>query len=429
MKNKPVIGVVGLGYVGLPLALAFARVFEGVRGFDISERKVNKLLRGIDPTGEGSEKELRETSLKITSSIEDLKDCNFYVVTVPTPVDKNNRPDLGYLRDASRMVGSVIEPRDIVVYESTVYPGVTEDVCGPEIAIASGLEQGRDFFLGYSPERINPGDQEHGLANVVKIVSGETPEVLDVVADVYSAIVKAGVHKASSIKVAEAAKVVENTQRDLNIALMNELAIIFDRMGVKTTEVVRAAATKWNFNHYTPGLVGGHCIGVDPYYLTSKAEQLGYLPEVILAGRRVNDRMGTFIAQKLIKLFTSSGINPVKAKVGILGITFKENVSDLRNSRVPSIVSELEQYGIEAIVCDPVANDEEALDEYGIKLSSLSDMVGLDALILAVAHREFLEPELASMLAMCKSEGAVFVDVKSKFGSQNFPSSVTYWSL
>lgn len=422
------IGIIGLGYVGLPLALAFAKRFPGTIGFDIDSRKVMAIASGDDPCDEGYDAEIRCSSLITTSSIEDLKGCNFFVVTVPTPVDRDNRPDLSYVRSASKLVGKVLSKGGLVVFESTVYPGVTEDICGPEIELASGLVRGRDFKLGYSPERVNPGDRDHSLDNVVKIVSGEDDETLDLVAQVYGAIVKVGVHRSSSIKVAEAAKVVENTQRDLNIALMNELAIIFDRMNVRTSEVLAAASTKWNFLRFSPGLVGGHCIGVDPYYLTSKAEQLGYMPEVILAGRRVNDEMGHFIAQRTVKLMARSGVQITRARVGILGLTFKENVSDVRNSRVPSIVAELQSFNMDVLVHDPRADNGSVHEEYGIGLVSWDEITEVDALIFAVAHKELLTRPSEELWTKIRGNG-VFVDVKSVIDRNNIPERVSYWSL
>lgn len=438
------IAVVGLGYVGLPLALALAREFEGVVGFDVDCGKIEKLRQGIDPCNEGMEEELRETSLTVTSRLEDLRGYNFFIVTVPTPVTRENKPDLSYVIQSSRMVGQVLSKGGVVVFESTVYPGVTEDICGPEIASSSGYVLHEDFKLGYSPERINPGDKEHSLESVVKIVSGEDALTLELVAGVYGKIVKVGVHRAPSIRVAEAAKVVENTQRDLNIALMNELSIIFDRMNVKTSDVLDAASTKWNFNRYTPGLVGGHCIGVDPYYLTSKSEQLGYLPEVILAGRRVNDEMGHFVAQRLVKLMAKRQMEIVNSRVGILGITFKENVSDVRNSRVPSIVLELSQFGCHVMVHDPKADIESVYGEYGVELSTWEELVELDALILAVPHREFFHGEffsrefspnkdlsgnLVGILSKFRSRGGVLIDIKCHLRSYEMPQNILYWSL
>lgn len=422
------IGVIGLGYVGLPLALAFAKKFQGTVGFDIDARKVEQLRKGVDVNNEGYDGALAATSMLMTADKADLKGVNLFVVGVPTPVDENNTPDLTPLKKACATVGQYISKGGIAVFESTVYPGVTEEICGPIIEEISGLKQGVDFFLGYSPERMNPGDHEHSLEKIVKVVSGENEATLETVARVYAAVVPAGIHKASSIKVAEAAKVIENTQRDLNIALMNELAMIFDRMGIRTKDVLEAASTKWNFNRYTPGLVGGHCIGVDPYYLTNKAQQLGYHPQVILAGRRINDGMGPFIAQKMIKLMVTSKV-PVKgARIGILGLTFKENVSDLRNSRVPDIISELEEFGAHPIVHDPHVDPEMAREEYGIDVVEWKDLKELDGLVLAVAHKSFLEMPITQLLEPL-SQFAILVDVKSALSQRDIPANVVYWSL
>ncbi len=421
------IAVIGLGYVGLPVALAFARKFEDTVGFDLSEARVSALARSEDWTGEVTEAELRESSLKLTSDPAELRGCTFFIVAVPTPIDSDRRPDLGPLRSATRIVGSAIAPGAIVVYESTVYPGVTEEQCGPLLAEASGLQQSRDFKLGYSPERINPGDKLHTFEKIIKVVSGEDTESLERVARVYEAVVDAGVHRASSIKVAEAAKVIENTQRDVNIALMNELALIFDRLDIPTRDVLEAAGTKWNFLRFTPGLVGGHCIGVDPYYLTAKAEALGYHPEVILAGRRINDDMGKYVAQRTVKLLRKQD-HPIKgARIGVLGLTFKEDVPDLRNSRVPDILEELREYGIEPVVHDPMASAEEALREYGVELRPFDALRDLDGLILAVPHRQYLD-ELDRIVASVRS-GGVFVDVKSLLNADQRPSHLLYWSL
>jgi UDP-N-acetyl-D-glucosamine/UDP-N-acetyl-D-galactosamine dehydrogenase len=426
--QKERIAVIGLGYVGLPLALAFARCFAGTKGFDIDRAKLDELKRGEDRNGEIGPAELKAASLAYTADIDELKDITFFVVSVPTPVDHQKRPDLTPLVKASETVGRAIRPGAVVVYESTVYPGVTEDICGPIIEKVSGLKRGRDFWLGYSPERINPGDKEHTLERVVKVVSGENAETLDRVAAVYGAVVKAGVHRAASIKIAEAAKVIENTQRDLNIALMNELALIFDRMGIPTRDVLAAAGTKWNFLPFRPGLVGGHCIGVDPYYLTTKAEELGYHPEVILAGRRINDNMGGFIAQKLIKLMARTGAAIKGARVGVLGLTFKENVSDLRNSRVPDIVRELRDFGVEVLVHDPLGNSAEARHEYGLTLSPLDSFRNLDGLVLAVAHDAYRKRPVADLCAMVK-RGGVLVDVKGVLDASQLDNSLEYWSL
>jgi UDP-N-acetyl-D-galactosamine dehydrogenase len=420
--------VIGLGYVGLPVAVALARAFPGTVGFDVNPEKVASLREGVDSTGEVSAEELKTSGLTITSDPAHLSEATFFVVAVPTPIDRNRQPDLRPLTRASETIGKALRPGAVVVYESTVYPGVTEEVCGPILARVSGLRQGEGFKLGYSPERINPGDKEHTLERIVKVVSGEDAETLERVARVYGRIIPAGIHRAPSIKVAEAAKVIENTQRDLNIALMNELALIFDRLGIRTKDVLAASGTKWNFLPFSPGLVGGHCIGVDPYYLTAKADELGYHPQVILAGRRINDGMGTFIAQRLVKLLTRSG-SPVKdARVGVLGLTFKEDVPDLRNSRVPDIVGELAQFGIEPLVHDPLADPEEAVKEYGIRPVPWDHLSDLDGLVYAVGHRAFREKPVEELLAGLKPQG-VLIDVKSALDPSQVPAGVQYWSL
>ncbi|MEQ1822351.1 MAG: nucleotide sugar dehydrogenase [Fimbriimonadaceae bacterium] len=420
------VGVIGLGYVGLPVALAFARHFETV-GFDIHEEKVAELNRGHDRTGECDPEELKSTSLKMTANLDDLRGCTFFVVAVPTPIDSDHQPDLTPVVKASETVGQVLEAGGVVVYESTVYPGVTEEIAGPILEKVSGLARNQ-FKLGYSPERINPGDKVNTLEKIVKIVSGEDAETLERVAVAYERIITAGVHRAPSIKVAEAAKVIENTQRDLNIAFVNELAIIFDRMDIRTKDVLDAAGTKWNFLKFTPGLVGGHCIGVDPYYLTAKASRTGSYPQVILAGRRINDGMGRFIASKLIRLLIQTG-KPVKgAKVGILGGTFKENVSDIRNSRVPDIIHELHTYGVETLFHDPYADSAEVTHEYGLELCNWADLNGLDAIVYAVAHDEYKKLSVIDLAGMMKSDG-VLIDVKSQLDPASIPSNIQYWSL
>ncbi len=421
------IACIGLGYVGLPVALAFARKYPGTVGFDIDTEKVGELGRGYDRNRELPESVLQTTSLRVTYDEADLDGCTFFVVAVPTPVDRNNVPDLTPVVKASETVSRHLRPGGVVVYESTVYPGVTEDICGPILATGSGLTQGVDFTLGYSPERINPGDKEHALEKITKVVSGGDAPTLERVAAAYAGIIDAGIYKASSIKVAEAAKVIENVQRDLNIALMNELAIIFDRLGIRTADVLAAAGTKWNFLKFKPGLVGGHCIGVDPYYLTMKAQQLGYQPEVILAGRRINNNMGPYVAQRTVKLLINGGM-PVKgARVGVLGLTFKEDCADLRNSKVLDILGELKTFGIDALIHDPLANAE-AAHEYGITLSPLEEFATLDALIFAVSHTKYLEMGPRSILASLK-DGGVFVDVKSAFEATAMERGIRYWSL
>jgi len=422
------IAVIGLGYVGLPVAIAFAQNYPGTVGFDIHRTKVNELKNGIDRTGEVEQRELLKSKLHITSELEDLKGCNFFVVAVPTPIDSANIPDLTPMIKASETVGKVLKKGDVVVYESTVYPGVTEEKCAPILEKISGLKAFVDFKLGYSPERINPGDKERTLTKIIKVVSGQDNATLDLVANVYGRIIEAGIHKASSIKVAEAAKVIENTQRDLNIALVNELAIIFEKMGISTTEVLEAAGTKWNFLRFRPGLVGGHCIGVDPYYLTYRAEELGLHPQVITAGRRINDSMAGFIAQKTIKLMLSKGLSPIGSKVGVLGLTFKENVNDIRNSKVPNIVKELREYGLEPLVYDPLAVKDDVMHEYGITLADENMLSGLDTLIFAVPHDILMVENASRVISKLKPEG-VMVDVKAALNKTLLPDSTSYWSL
>jgi UDP-N-acetyl-D-galactosamine dehydrogenase len=422
------IAVIGLGYVGLPVAISFGRKLPTI-GFDIRQRRVDELKKGHDDTLEVTNDQLASaTQLEMTADPAKLAECTFYIVAVPTPIDINNRPDLGPMISASKTIGPHLKRGDVVVYESTVYPGVTEEVCGPILDERSGLRNGSDYFLGYSPERINPGDKEHTFEKIMKVVSGQNAETLDRVARVYASVVTAGVHKAPSIKVAEAAKVIENTQRDLNIALMNELALIFDRMGIRTADVLEAAGTKWNFLRFSPGLVGGHCIGVDPYYLTTKAQELGYLPEVILAGRRINNNVGPFLAQKCVKMLTQSDVPLRKAKVGIFGLTFKENVPDLRNSKIPDIVHELATFGIDAMVHDPMGDPREAFEEYKIEITPLDKLVNLDAAILAVAHDEYTA-NMSSLFERVRDSGVV-IDVKSAFpASTKPPRGIRLWSL
>lgn len=421
------IAVIGLGYVGLPVALAFAAKFPGTVGFDIDERRVAALAAGDDWTGETSREELKSVQLTFTHNPDDLRGADVFIICVPTPIDDQKRPDLRPLRGASESVGRALKRGTIICYESTVYPGLTEDFCGPILAKVSGLNQGSDFRLGYSPERINPGDKEHSLARIVKVVAGEDKATAATLARLYGDIVPAGIHVAPSIKVAEAAKVLENTQRDLNIALMNELALICDRLDIRTTDVLKAARTKWNFLPFSPGLVGGHCIGVDPYYLTTKAETMGYHPDVILAGRRINDGVGAFIAQRLVRFLSRNPTPLADARVAILGLTFKENVSDTRNSRVPDIVRELSNFGVNASVSDPKARPEDAVHEYGIALTDLAHAKNLDALVLAVPHREFLG-DPTKLYAKLKPQG-VLIDVKSAIDPASVPSGITYWSL
>jgi len=408
-----VVAVVGLGYVGLPLAVEFGKRMRTI-GFDLSSAKVESYRRFVDPTGEVSSESLKAASQLVpTNDPEALKEADFIVVAVPTPVDEAHQPDFSPLVGASQAVGKHLKRGAVVVYESTVYPGATEEVCIPVLEKYSGMKWKEGFHVGYSPERINPGDKEHTLTKIVKVVSGDDATTLDRVAELYGSIITAGVHRASSIKVAEAAKVIENTQRDLNIALMNELAIIFDRIGIDTVEVLEAAGTKWNFLPFRPGLVGGHCIGVDPYYLTHKADKLGYHPQVILAGRRINDGMGKFIAEQAVKHMIRAG-SPVKgAHVNVLGLTFKEDCPDLRNSRVIDVIRELQSYGVTVHVHDPVADGGEAHHEYGVELENWDALPRADALVLAVSHKEYIAMSTDALAAKVKSGGAV-IDVKSK---------------
>jgi UDP-N-acetyl-D-galactosamine dehydrogenase len=423
------IAVVGLGYVGLPIAVAFGKI-GSVIGFDVNEKKIEELRKGIDRTGEVSEKDLASSQVRYTSQPADLKNADFIIVAVPTPINEALQPDLTALQKASELIGRNLSKDSIVVYESTVYPGATEEVCLPILERTSGMKAGDDFKLGYSPERINPGDKEHTLEKIVKVVSAQDHESLDVVADTYALVVKAGIHRASSIKVAEAAKVIENTQRDLNIALMNELSLIFHRLGIDTKSVLEAAGTKWNFLKFSPGLVGGHCIGVDPYYLTSKAESVGYHPEVILAGRRINNGMGKFVAEHTMKLLSQSARPANELRVGVLGLTFKENVPDLRNSRVPDIIHELHEYGVEVLVHDPIAETEEALAEYGIRLLDWNKMKDLDGLVLAVAHEKFSKLGIMDLLKPLRSQQqGVVIDVKGILDSRQIPTAIKYWRL
>ncbi|WP_017325521.1 nucleotide sugar dehydrogenase [Synechococcus sp. PCC 7336] len=422
------IGIIGLGYVGLPVALAFAKHFPETIGFDINSDRIRALKDGIDWTLEASEESLRSTNLQITSVLEDLASCNLFIVTVPTPIDSNNRPNLEPIQNASRMIGEILKVGDIVVYESTVYPGVTEEICGPILATTSGLKQGIDFKLGYSPERINPGDKNRTLEKIVKIVSAEDRETLQRLKTVYGMAIEAGLHLVDSIKIAEAAKVIENIQRDLNIALMNELAMVFDRLEIRTADVLAAAKTKWNFLEFTPGLVGGHCIGVDPYYLTAKAEELGYRPHVILAGRQVNDGMGTFIAQKAIELLIQADLPVPDARIFILGLTFKENIPDTRNSRVPEIVSELQQFGVRPWVHDPLADPQSTHQNFEFNLIEWQDIYDADCLILAVPHRFYLEVPKQELFDRLRP-GGVLMDIKSVFHPNRVPTHLRYWSL
>ena len=417
MKSNDVVAVVGLGYVGMPLAVEFGKKRTTI-GFDLSASKIDSYRNFIDPTGELSTEELRAaTQLSVSTDPATLAGAKYIVVAVPTPVDNAHNPDFTPLAGASKTVGMHMKKGAIVIFESTVYPGATEEVCIPILEQHSGLKWKEDFHVGFSPERINPGDKEHTLTTILKVVSGDDAETLEDVAQLYESIITAGVHRASSIKVAEAAKVIENTQRDLNIALMNELAIIFDKIGIDTLEVLKAAGTKWNFLPFRPGLVGGHCIGVDPYYLTHKAEMVGYHPQVILAGRRINDGMAKFVAEKTVKSIIAAGFHVKGAKVNVIGLTFKENCPDLRNSKVADIVYELQSYGVDVRVFDPVASSEEAMHEYGIKLDKWEDLPQADAIVAAVPHKEILARPLADLTAKLNPNGC-FIDVKAQFDQE-----------
>jgi len=429
MDANKVVAVVGLGYVGLPLAVEFGKKRPTI-GFDLSTAKVDNYRKFIDPTGEVSSEDLRAADqLRVTTDPAALAEADYIVVAVPTPVDIAHNPDFTPLIGASTTVGQHMKKGAIVVYESTVYPGATEEVCIPLLEKHSGMKWKEDFHIGFSPERINPGDKQHTLTSILKVVSGDDSETLDQVAALYESIIKAGVYKASSVKVAEAAKVIENTQRDLNIALMNELAIIFDKVGIDTLDVLEAAGTKWNFLPFRPGLVGGHCIGVDPYYLTHKAEMLGYHPQVILAGRRINDGMAKFVAEKTVKQIIAAGF-PVKgSKVNVVGLTFKENCPDLRNSKVADIVTELKSYGCQVHVYDPVAEPAEALHEYGIELDTWENLPKADAVIAAVAHKEVVRRPLSDFTSKLNA-GGCFIDVKSQFDQSQFTEAgYNVWRL
>jgi UDP-N-acetyl-D-galactosamine dehydrogenase len=409
------IAIIGLGYVGLPLAVEFGRK-RPVVGFDINAARIKELSEGRDHTLECSPEQLREARHLVFSSDADvLKTAEIFIVTVPTPVDRANRPDMMPLVKASETVGRALKKGDIVIYESTVYPGATEEVCVPVLEKVSGLKFNRDFFCGYSPERINPGDKVNTLTTIKKITSGSTPEVADEVDALYQEIITAGTWKASSLKVAEAAKVIENSQRDLNIAFVNELSVIFDRIGIDTLEVLEAAGSKWNFLPFRPGMVGGHCIGVDPYYLTHKAEELGYHPQVILAGRRINDNMARYAARGVIRRMLNNGIDVARSKVGVLGVTFKENCPDIRNSKVVDLIAELRKWNVDVVVADPWADPEEVSGEYGIRLEDLGSGMAVDSLVVAVGHREFRSMSPQQLRDLCRSPSPVLADLKSLF--------------
>jgi UDP-N-acetyl-D-galactosamine dehydrogenase len=429
ISENTVVAIVGLGYVGLPLAVEFGKKYRTI-GYDLSESKIANYKNYCDPTGEVSTAELKAaTKLSVSTDTKAIGEADVIIIAVPTPVNEAHIPDFSPLIGSSTTVGKHMKKGAIVVYESTVYPGATEEICIPLLEQHSGMKWKQDFHVGYSPERVNPGDKERTITRIVKVVSGDDQATLNTVGDLYESVITAGVHRATSIKVAEAAKVIENTQRDLNIALMNELAIIFDKLGIDTLEVLQAAGTKWNFLPFRPGLVGGHCIGVDPYYLTHKAEMLGYHPQVILAGRRINDSMAAYVAQQTVKHMISAGSNIKGAKVIVLGLTFKENCPDLRNSKVAELVRELMEYGCEMIVHDPIAEPEEATLEYGITLTPWEQLPEADALIAAVSHRQYLDMPTSQLLAKLKPAG-VFMDIKAAYPDvRSYQGQVCLWRL
>jgi len=431
-KREEKISLVGLGYVGMPIAVAFAKK-TNVIGFDISEEKIEQYKSGIDPTKEVGDAVIKKTTVEFTADENKLKEAKFHIVAVPTPVNADHTPDLRPVESASRTVGRNLTKGSIVVFESTVYPGVTDEICIPILEKESGMKSGVDFKVGYSPERINPGDKVHRLETIVKVVAGMDEESLDIIAKVYELVVDAGVYRAESIKVAEAAKVIENSQRDINIAFMNELSIIFNKMGIDTKAVLKAAGTKWNFLNFHPGLVGGHCIGVDPYYLTYKAEQLGYHSQIILSGRRINDDMGKYVVENLVKNLIKADVPIKEAKVAILGFTFKENCPDTRNTRVIDIVQELKEYDIVPMITDPEADTEEAMHEYGITFDAVEDIKGMDAVIIAVGHDQFLnftETHFNQMFKNKENENKVLVDIKGILNRQEYEAEgYKYWRL
>ena len=428
INKEEKLSLIGLGYVGMPIVVAFAECVD-VIGFDLNKKKIETYKSGIDPTHEVGDEKIRNTKVKFTSNEEDLKNAKFHIVAVPTPVNSDHTPDLTPVIGACEILGRNLQKDSIVVFESTVYPGVTEDVCIPILEKQSGLICGKDFFVGYSPERINPGDKVHRLETIVKIVSGMNEDTLDTVAKVYELVVKAGVYRASSIKVAEAAKVIENSQRDINIAFMNELSIIFNKMGIDTLEVLKAAGTKWNFLKFFPGLVGGHCIGVDPYYLTYKAEELGYHSQIILSGRRINDGMGKYVAENVVKSLIKADVNVNNAKVAILGITFKENCPDTRNTKVVDIINELKEYGVNTFVTDPIASTDEVKKEYGIELKNYNEIKDVDAVVLAVNHEEYLNLSKEEIKKLFKTNARiVLLDVKGALNKNAYKDDI-YWRL
>ncbi len=423
------IAVIGMGYVGLPLANVLSKRFDVV-GFDINNNKIDTYKNGKDPTNEIGDEQVKNSSILFTSNEKDLQNTEIFIVAVPTPINKNKLPDLSPIIGASEIVGRNLKIGSIIVYESTVYPGVTEELCGPILEKMSGYKSGTDFKLGYSPERINPGDKLHTVDKILKIVAGQDEETLERIAEIYGSVIEGGVYRAPSIKVAEAAKVIENSQRDINIAFMNELSLIFNRMGIDTKEVLKAAGSKWNFLKFSPGLVGGHCIGVDPYYLKYKAEELGYHPEIITSGRKINNSMGKWVAEQTIKNLIKAGKSVHGARVNILGITFKENVPDVRNSRVVDIARELEEYGVDISISDPYAKEEDAMEEYGFGLTKFEDLPKCDAVILAVGHREFIDLGLEGIQSLFRNNNGVLMDVKYIFDRKKaMEMGMKYWSL
>lgn len=426
--NNTRIGVVGLGYVGLPVAVSFSKKYEVV-GFDINEERIRELQLGIDRTNEVPPEELIVNKIDFTSEASKLSTCQFIIIAVPTPIDEQNKPNLTPILGASQTVANVLSPGTVVVYESTVYPGLTEEECIPVLERFSKLVAGRDFFVGYSPERINPGDPHHKFETIQKVVAGQTEEITELLAMLYGSVVTAGVHKAPSIQVAEAAKVIENTQRDVNIALMNELALLFNELNINTADVLKAANTKWNFLDFKPGLVGGHCIGVDPYYLTTKAEQVGYVPNIILSSRKLNDSMPDYIAERIVKQLIANNKNLNEAVVTVLGVTFKEDVPDIRNSKTILLIQKLQQYGIQVQVQDPFVYEEELFTHYGVTLTPSTTLEKADAVIVAVAHKQFIEQSWEGIQPMLKDNAGFVVDIKGCLDKKKKPSLVTHWNL
>ena len=428
LRNDESIAVIGLGYVGLPVALAFGKLFQTVFGFDIDSTRIKELKNGIDCTGEITPEQFKGSKTFFTSNLKDIRSSSIIIICVPTPINEQKKPDLSFVIDATILASRIILRNTIVVYESTVYPGVTEDICGPILEKESGLQCGVDFHLGYSPERINPGDTVHTFESIIKVVSASNEYSLKRLSSIYSSVVTAGVYEAKSIRVAEAAKAIENTQRDLNIAFMNELALLFDRASICTKDVLDAAATKWNFLNFEPGLVGGHCIGVDPYYLTTLADNLGFSANLILAGRGVNEWTPRYISQKLVKQLCKQGKNPLTSKVALLGFTFKENISDIRNSKSYDLFQELDDYGVPTSVVDPLASSRQVREHFSISLSSLSSLQELDALILAVPHNSFINLGTKHLCSLLKENGILF-DIRSRLDRSEIPTSIHYWSL